>query len=59
MSKLPDFYRKAESDPALRSDLEAADFELDKGELDEEELGAVAGGLMPKKSIKGTVPIPS
>ncbi|GHV69508.1 hypothetical protein AGMMS49928_12060 [Spirochaetia bacterium] len=76
MSKLTDFYKKAESDPALRADLEAAqkryegqnpgqaaivaeyitiaakhgvtleaaDFEVKKGELDEEELSVVAGG---------------
>ena len=76
MSKLTDFYKKAETDPALKADLEAAqkryegqnpdkatfvaegiaiaakhgvtlepaDFELKEGELDEEELSAVAGG---------------
>ena len=77
MSKLIDFYKKAETDPALKADLEAAkkryegqspdqativaegialaakhgitlepaDFELKKGELDEAELEAVAGGF--------------
>ncbi|GHV71483.1 hypothetical protein AGMMS49928_23450 [Spirochaetia bacterium] len=79
MSKLTDFYKKAESDPALKADLEAAkkryegqdpdkatvvaegiaiaakhgvtlepaDFELAKGELNEEELSTVAGGCGP------------
>ncbi|GHV72316.1 hypothetical protein AGMMS49928_28920 [Spirochaetia bacterium] len=76
MSKLAEFYRKAESDPALKADLkaakkryegqspdqativaggiaiaakhgvtlEAADFEVKRSKLDEEELRALVGG---------------
>jgi hypothetical protein len=79
MSKIIDFYKKAEADPALKAELEAAnkqfagqkpekaaviaeairiagkhgvrlehaDFEVEKGELDEAELDAVAGGCGP------------